>query len=76
VRRVRDVEANAEQFRLGGAPADANHTRIIDVAWANEGEPEDFLSDYAGWAAMEGLIPADFGMVPMSTAPGTSRVAR
>jgi len=30
-RRVRDVEARAGQWRLGGGPADATHTRIIDA---------------------------------------------
>ena len=68
VRRVRDVQANAEQFRLGGAPDDANHTRIIDVAWATEGEQEELLSTYPGSASLDGLEPDDFGLVPMATA--------
>ncbi|HKY49128.1 MAG TPA: glucodextranase DOMON-like domain-containing protein [Acidimicrobiia bacterium] len=68
VRRVRDVQASAEQFRLGGAPADANHTRIIDVAWAVEGEQEALLSTYPGAATLDGLEPDDFGLVPMATA--------
>ena len=69
VRRVRDVQASAEEFRLGGAPADANHTRIIDVAWAVEGEQEALLSSYPGAATLDGLEPDDFGLVPMATAP-------
>ncbi|HUP16495.1 MAG TPA: glucodextranase DOMON-like domain-containing protein [Acidimicrobiia bacterium] len=67
VRRVRDVEASAQQFRLGGAPDDANHTRIIDVAWATEGEQEQLLSTYPASATLEDLIPDDFGLVPMAT---------
>lgn len=66
VRRVRDVEANAAQFRLGGAPVDANHTRIIDVAWAAQGEQEELLSGYPGSASLDGLEPDDFGIVPMA----------
>jgi hypothetical protein len=69
VRRVRDVEASAQQFRLGGAPDDANHTRIIDVAWATEGEQEELLSTYPGSASLDGLEPDDFGLIPMATAP-------
>ncbi|MBW3666820.1 MAG: hypothetical protein KY394_04405, partial [Actinobacteria bacterium] len=38
VRRVRDVEPSAAQYRFGGAPAGSvNHTRIIDLAWPEEG---------------------------------------
>jgi carbohydrate-binding DOMON domain-containing protein len=66
VRRVRDVQASAEQFRLGGAPDDANHTRIIDVAWAVAGEQEQLLSSYPASASLEGLEPDDFGLVPMA----------
>jgi hypothetical protein len=46
--RVRDVLAQAEQWRVGGAPEDANHTRIIDYAWPQEKDPtqEDMLSGY------------------------------
>jgi carbohydrate-binding DOMON domain-containing protein len=29
--RVRDVNQKAEGYRFGGAPADNNHTRIIDL---------------------------------------------
>ena len=46
VRRVRDVNPAAEQWRAGGAPRDVNHTRIFDVAWPTEGEQETWLSDY------------------------------
>lgn len=68
VRRVRDVEASAQQFRLGGAPDDVNHTRIIDVAWAATGEQEELLSGYPSSGSLEGLAPDDFGVVPMASA--------
>ncbi|HJU52005.1 MAG TPA: glucodextranase DOMON-like domain-containing protein [Acidimicrobiia bacterium] len=67
VRRVRDVEASAQQFRLGGAPADANHTRIIDVASATAGEQEQLLSDYPGASTLDGLSANDFGLIPLIT---------
>lgn len=65
VRRIRDVESAAQQFRLGGAPNDVNHTRIVDVASAVEGEQEELLSSYSGAASLEGLGPDDFGVVPL-----------
>jgi hypothetical protein len=67
VRRVRDVESAAQQFRLGGGPNDANHTRIIDVAWATAGEQESMLSDYASADSLDGLTADDFGTVPLLT---------
>jgi alpha-amylase/alpha-mannosidase (GH57 family) len=67
VRRVRDVEEASQQFRLGGAPNDANHTRIIDVAWAVAGEQETLLSDYTGTSSLDGLTADDFGTIPLLT---------
>jgi carbohydrate-binding DOMON domain-containing protein len=65
VRRVRDVEVVAEQFRLGGAPNDVNHTRIIDVAWATQGDQEELLSNYESSDSLEGLASDGFGQVAM-----------
>jgi hypothetical protein len=65
VRRIRDVEGAAQQFRLGGAPNDANHTRIIDVAWAVAGEQESLLSAYSSATSLEGLTADDFGTIPL-----------
>ncbi len=48
VRRVRDVNQAAAQWRFGGAPADINHTRIVDMA-VPASSPVDqaaLLSDY------------------------------
>ena len=60
VRRVRDVNAgSAERWRGGGAPADAAHTRIYDVALPAEARPsqEESLSAY-GAAAGKTAAPA------------------
>jgi alpha-amylase/alpha-mannosidase (GH57 family) len=67
--RIRDVEASAQQWRLGGAPADTNHTRIIDVAYPEEFTPtqEEGLSDYppSHETDMDTLGPDDFGQLEM-----------
>ncbi len=46
VQRVRDVNPSAEQWRFGGAPADTNHTRVIDIIWPDAGQQETWLSTY------------------------------
>ncbi len=58
VRRIRDVEAAASQWLLGGGPGEPNHTRIIDLAWPEPGEQETFLSDYT---------PEEFATIPLLT---------
>jgi alpha-amylase/alpha-mannosidase (GH57 family) len=67
--RIRDVEASAQQWRLGGAPADTNHSRIIDVAYPQGLAPtqEEALSDYppSQEADMDALGPDDFAQLPM-----------
>ena len=70
VRRVRDVEAAAQQWRFGGAPADVNHTRIIDVAWPQLGDQELLLSEYdpVTSGTIDDLGLAFFGTVPVVTA--------
>jgi carbohydrate-binding DOMON domain-containing protein len=69
VRRVRDVEKDAAQWRLGGAPDDANHTRILDVAWPAGSSPtqEQLLGMYpaSGNTDIDELAPDDFAHVPM-----------
>lgn len=46
--RVRDVQESAAQWRIGGGPADSNHTRILDLAWPEgaSSTQEGMLSDY------------------------------
>jgi alpha-amylase/alpha-mannosidase (GH57 family) len=66
--RVRDVQASAAQWRLGGAPEDSNHTRIIDLVWAGQdGRTQaDILSNYAASNKAEGELGADdFVQIPL-----------
>ncbi len=67
VRRIRDVEATAQQWRLGGGPADINHTRILDVASDVEGLQEALLSDYptVSSGSIDDLEADDFPLVPL-----------
>jgi hypothetical protein len=65
VRRIRDIETAAEQWRGGGAPDDANHTRIFDVLYPDAGVQEELLSDYESAASLDGLGPDDFPQVPL-----------
>ncbi len=64
VRRVRDVEAEASQWRIGGGPEDSNHTRIMDLVF-----PDDqaaILSAYPPSQQPVGeLGPDDFAQIPM-----------
>ncbi len=67
--RIRDVEPVAQQWRLGGAPADTNHTRIIDVAYPAGFAPtqEEALSTYPASqeTSMDALGPDDFAQLPL-----------
>jgi hypothetical protein len=76
VRRVRDIEPSAAQYRFGGAPVGSvNHTRIIDLAWPEAGgvqggssEQAQILGavpDYSGTAA--GLGPGNVAQIPLLT---------
>jgi alpha-amylase/alpha-mannosidase (GH57 family) len=76
VRRVRDVEPSAAQYRFGGGPVGSvNHTRIIDLAWPEVGgvqggssEQAEILGavpDYSGSAA--DLGPDDVAQIPLLT---------
>jgi alpha-amylase/alpha-mannosidase (GH57 family) len=69
VRRVRDVMATAEQWRIGGAPgAGLTHTRIMDLLWPDEGVQEQVLSAYTPAATVEELTPDQFAQVPLLVA--------
>ncbi|MBT8198873.1 MAG: glycoside hydrolase [Acidimicrobiia bacterium] len=68
VRRVRDVESRSSQFRLGGAPADTNHTRIIDLAWPFEDTQETLLGNYPSSSDPPAtLAPDSLPQVPIVT---------
>jgi len=70
VQRVRDVNVAAEQWRFGGAPDGAtNHTRVIDLVWAEAGQQEAWLSAFTPSPAQQSeLTAADFAQVPMLSA--------
>lgn len=59
--RVRDVQATAAQWKVGGAPEDTNHTRIIDLAWPEGSTPsqEEMLSTYVTSSADISTLTAD-----------------
>jgi carbohydrate-binding DOMON domain-containing protein len=67
VQRVRDVLPQAEQWRVGGAPAGGtNHTRVIDLVWPQPGEQEGWLSDISPVNSPQTeLIAEDFAAVPL-----------
>jgi carbohydrate-binding DOMON domain-containing protein len=73
VRRVRDVLPTAARWRIGGGPAHANHTRIMDLAWPAGASPtqEEMLRDY--YPALQSdrdLIPVDdYAAVPLIRVP-------
>ncbi len=73
--RVRDVNPVAEQWRFGGAPADTNHTRIIDFLWPVGMEPsqESLLGAYPpSQAGLDSLGVDDFAQLPMLPLSGGS----
>ena len=59
--RVSEVKFQVEQQRLGGGPADANHIRILDQAWAERGAPsqEEMLPSYPSYADAVGTLSPD-----------------
>jgi len=69
VRRVRDVKKTAEQWRMGGAPDDTNHTRIVDLIWPKGEKPaqEEILSKYpvSHKTAADSLPPDAFAQIPL-----------
>jgi carbohydrate-binding DOMON domain-containing protein len=71
--RVRDVEVAAQQWRIGGAPDDTNHTRILDVAYPADFSPtqEEALSTYppSQETDMDALGPDDFAQLLMVSSP-------
>jgi alpha-amylase/alpha-mannosidase (GH57 family) len=65
VRRVRDVEANAQQYRLGGSDGSLNATRIIDILWPEDGVQSDMLTPQAaiGSGDPDTFTPDDYAQV-------------
>jgi len=69
VRRIRDVEASSQQWRIGGGDGSLNGTRILDLLWPVEGEQEMMLSPETPIASGDPneLMPDDFGQVRLTT---------
>ena len=65
VRRVRDINPAAEQWKGGGAPDDANHTRIYDVLYPDSEVQEELLSDYESASSLAGLTADNYPQVPI-----------
>lgn len=66
--RVRDVEEKNAQWRFGGAPADTNHTRIIDLVWQGDKTPnqKEILGKYPSSKTEVGTLkPDDFAQIPL-----------
>lgn len=65
--RVRDVMPTAEDWRIGGAPeGSTNHTRIMDMVWAEAGQQEAWLSAFTpSTIGQPDLTAADFARVEM-----------
>jgi carbohydrate-binding DOMON domain-containing protein len=64
VLRVRDVEGEASQWRLGGGPDDTNHTRIIDLVL--DGDQTEGLGAYPSSQESIGELGSDdFAQLPL-----------
>lgn len=66
VRRVRDVEPTAQQWRIGGGSGATNGTRIMDLAWPVDSgiSQETMLSNYVASELSVGQMgPDDFPQV-------------
>ncbi len=67
VRRIRDVETVAEQWRIGGGTGAVNETRILDLAWPDPGIQEISLSELPPAVADEDTNPDAFAILPEFT---------
>lgn len=70
--RIRDVNQSAEQWRLGGAAAGNNHTRVVDMVWSADydGTQADFLSNFTpNDKGQSDLTIDDFALIPMFSLP-------
>ncbi len=66
--RVRDVQESAAQWKIGGGPADTNHTRILDIAWPAEIDPTQavILGTYpTSTVGIDTLGADDFAQIPL-----------
>jgi carbohydrate-binding DOMON domain-containing protein len=65
VRRIRDVESAAQQYRIGGGDGSLNTTRILDLLWPEAGIQEQMLSPATPITSgsLDDLTADDFGQV-------------
>jgi carbohydrate-binding DOMON domain-containing protein len=64
VMRVRDVESEASQWRIGGGPDNTNHTRIMDLVFS--GDQTEVLGTYPSSQESVGKLgPDDFAQIPL-----------
>ncbi len=66
--RVRDVNESAAQWKLGGASAGNNHTRVTDLVWAQGNTPDQaaLLSNFTpNDKTQSELSLEDFALIPM-----------
>jgi hypothetical protein len=71
VRRVRDVEASAQQWRIGGGDGSLNGTRIVDLLWPEIGAQQLMLTPAKPLASGDpnDFGPDDYGLVRMLLGP-------
>ncbi len=65
VRRIRDVEASAQQYRIGGGDGSLNRTRILDLLWPEAGIQEQMLTPATPITSgnLDDLTADDFGQI-------------
>jgi alpha-amylase/alpha-mannosidase (GH57 family) len=68
VRRIRDVEPVAQQWRIGGGDGSINGTRIIDILWPVEGNQEAMLMPPVAITSggIDDLTPEDFAQLGLN----------
>jgi alpha-amylase/alpha-mannosidase (GH57 family) len=70
VRRIRDVEPVAQQWRIGGGDGSINGTRILDILWPVEGVQEAMLTPPAPIVSgsVDDLTPDDVAQLGLNVA--------
>jgi alpha-amylase/alpha-mannosidase (GH57 family) len=68
VRRIRDVEPVAQQWRIGGGDGSINATRILDILWPIDGDQEAMLTAPVTITSggIDDLIPEDFAQLGLN----------
>lgn len=71
VRRIRDVEPSAQQWRIGGGDGSLNGTRILDLIWPEAAEQESMLTSTTPISSGDpnSLVPDDYAQVDVLVVP-------